>query len=63
MILLAKMAVMGPIELAVAGGVVLILAPSCRRLQAIDELIALYDAWNKPDESAKWRAKLSPSSS
>ena len=25
---------------------------------AIEELIALYDTWNKPDKAAEWRAKL-----
>jgi hypothetical protein len=24
----------------------------------LDNLIALYEAWNKPEEAEKWRAKL-----
>jgi hypothetical protein len=25
---------------------------------ALDRLVQLYDAWNKPDEAAKWRNEL-----
>jgi len=27
--------------------------------RAISSLVALYEAWDKPDEAAGWRAKLS----
>jgi tetratricopeptide (TPR) repeat protein/tRNA A-37 threonylcarbamoyl transferase component Bud32 len=34
------------------------MTPTHRLRQAIDRVIALYDAWNKPAEAAKWRARL-----
>jgi tetratricopeptide (TPR) repeat protein len=34
-------------------------APVLRQL-VVSNLVKLYDAWNKPDEAEKWRAKLSP---
>ena len=30
-----------------------------RTRKAINRLVELYDAWDKPDEAAEWRAKLS----
>ena len=30
-----------------------------RLTEALDRLVHLYDAWGKPEEAAKWRAKLS----
>jgi tetratricopeptide (TPR) repeat protein len=32
-------------------------APPARILRALDRVIELYDAWGKPDQAAKWRAK------
>ena len=29
-----------------------------RKTEALQRIIDLYDAWDKPDEAAKWRAKL-----
>jgi hypothetical protein len=29
-----------------------------RTLPAMNKLIALYEAWNKPEKAEKWRAKL-----
>jgi tetratricopeptide (TPR) repeat protein len=36
-----------------------LLTPTVRRDQALQELVALYDAWNKPDEAQRYRAMLS----
>ncbi len=29
-----------------------------RTIAAMQSLVALYDAWGKPDKAAEWRAKL-----
>ena len=29
-----------------------------RRLEALERLAQLYDAWGEPDEAAKWRTEL-----
>jgi len=29
-----------------------------RQRRVIDNLIALYEAWNKPEKAEEWRAKL-----
>jgi hypothetical protein len=29
-----------------------------RLTEALERLVQLYDAWNKPDESAEWRMRL-----
>jgi hypothetical protein len=29
-----------------------------RTQQSLNNLIALYEAWNKPEEAEKWRVKL-----
>ena len=31
-----------------------------RTLDSLNQLVHLYDSWDKPDEAAKWRAKLPP---
>jgi eukaryotic-like serine/threonine-protein kinase len=28
--------------------------------ETLDRLVRLYDAWGKPEEAARWRAKLPP---
>ena len=28
-----------------------------RKAEALERIIALYEAWNKPDEAARWKAK------
>lgn len=33
---------------------------AARRTTAIRRLVAVYDAWAKPDKAAEWRAKLPP---
>jgi tetratricopeptide (TPR) repeat protein len=33
-------------------------APPLRTRQALDRIIALYEAWGKPDKAAEWRQKL-----
>ena len=32
--------------------------PEVRLTQALERLVQLYDAWDKPDEVAKWRTEL-----
>ena len=27
-------------------------------IESPDQLVSLYESWNKPDEAAQWRAKL-----
>ena len=29
-------------------------------IESLKQLVTLYESWNKPDEAAKWRAKLPP---
>ena len=29
-----------------------------RPVEALERLVQLYDAWGKPEEAAKWRAKM-----
>ena len=29
-----------------------------RTVESLDQLVHLYESWNKPDEVEKWRAKL-----
>jgi hypothetical protein len=31
-----------------------------RLTEAVERLVRLYDDWGKPDEAAKWRARLAP---
>ena len=33
---------------------------NARRRAAIDRVVRLYEAWNKPAKAAEWRAKLEP---
>ena len=34
--------------------------PAIRRRDAVESIVRLYEAWNKPQQAAEWQARLAP---